>query len=68
MIDFENFMVIGIFTEIKPNGWEVQIDEIVENENSIIVSRTEIAFASRVFTQPFHLVKIPKTDKNILFE
>lgn len=65
-IDFNNYMVIAVFLEIKPTGWEVEINSIVENENNITITTEEVEFASAVITQPFHIVKIPITDKEII--
>jgi len=67
-IDFDNFMVIAIFLEVKGNGWEVKINKIMENETKIIVSTQETEYANTVMTQPFHIVKMWKSDKSILFE
>lgn len=67
-IDFDNYLIIAIFLEVKPNGWEVQINNITENENSLVVSTIENQFDSSVITQPFSIVKIRKTEKAIEFE
>lgn len=67
-IDFDNYLTIAVFLDIKPTGWEVQIDNITENMNSLIVSTNENEFDSSVITQPFSIVKIRKTEKTIEFE
>jgi hypothetical protein len=67
-IDFDNYLIIAVFLEVKPNGWEVQINNITENENSLVVSTNENEFISSVITQPFSIVKIHRTEKNIEFE
>ena len=67
-IDFDNYLIIAVFLEVKPNGWEVQINNITENENSLVVSTNENEFDSSVITQPFSIVKIRRTEKTIEFE
>ncbi len=67
-IDFNTYTVIGIFLEVKPSGWEVEISNIEENTTNIMVSKTETEAINSVITQPFHIVKIPVTNKPIEFE
>lgn len=67
-IDFETHTLIAIFLEIKMNGYEVNIDKVTETENAINVSTTENAFISSVICQPYCIIKIPKTEKTIIFD
>ncbi len=67
-IDFNAYTVIGIFLEVKPSGWEVETENIIENENNIKVSTIENEYVTGVITQPFCIVKIPKTEKTIIVE
>lgn len=67
-IDFNAYTVIGIFLEVKPSGWEVETENIIENENNITVSTLETEYVTGVITQPFCIVKIPKTEKTIIVE
>ena len=67
-IDFDSYSIIAIFLEIKPTGWEVSITNITENETNISVSIQETEMDNTVITQPFHIVKIPKTNKEIVIE
>ncbi|MBI9067548.1 MAG: protease complex subunit PrcB family protein [Salinivirgaceae bacterium] len=67
-IDFGNEMIIAVFLDVKENGWEVQLTDILENANNIVVSKSETEFVNSVINQPFHIVKIPKTSKPIIFE
>lgn len=70
-IDFENYDVIAIFDEIKGyGGYTISIDEIAENDDNFIVSIVQTApngFATTVMTQPFHIYKIPKATKPVIF-
>lgn len=70
-IDFDNFMVIAVFDKVYGNGGHtIDVTKITENENEVIVSIENIlkGGATSVMTQPYHIVKIPKTDKLIIFE
>lgn len=67
-IDFNTYTVIGVFLEVKPSGWEVEISNIKENTSNVMVSKTETEAVNSVITQPFHIVKIPVTNKPIEFE
>jgi hypothetical protein len=67
-INFNEFTVFAIFLEVKNNGWEIGTENVTENQNNISVSTLETEFASSVITQPFSIIKIPKTDKTIIVE
>ena len=67
-IDFDSYSIVAIFLDIKPTGWEVSITNITENETNISVSIQETEMDNTVITQPFHIVKIPKTNKEIMIE
>ena len=67
-IDFDNYLIIAVFLEVKSNGWEIEITNITEHENSLVVSTKETEFDSSVITQPFSIVKIRRTEKTIEFE
>lgn len=67
-IDFNAYQVIAIILEVKMNGWDVEITSIVENTDKITVSKKETEYLTAVVTQPYHIVKIPKTSKPIVFK
>ncbi len=67
-IDFNEYMLIVIILDVKGNGWEVEIIEIIETASELIVSKQETEFLTLVITQPFHIVKIPKSDKSVIFQ
>ena len=50
-INFDTYLVIAVFLEVKPSGWEVRINSITENENSLVVRTNESQFDSSVITQ-----------------
>ncbi len=70
-IDFGNFIIIAVFDNIKSHGGHsIDITKIIENENKTITTIDNVlkGNATTVMTQPFHIVKIPKTDKSVIFE
>ena len=67
-IDFTDFTVIAVVDEIKTSGSEISIINVLENVNSIHITSELTMYSSTVITQPFHIVKIPKTNKQIIFE
>ena len=70
-IDFSRYTIIAIFDNIYGNGGHsIDIINVMENENEIIITVDKLLKGddSLVITQPFHIIKIPKTEKKILFE
>ncbi len=68
IINFDEFIVIAIFLEVKGSSWDVQVDSVIEKEYYIHVSTQETPGQLTVLTQPFHIIKIPTTEKTIIFE
>jgi hypothetical protein len=70
-IDFSAYQVIAIFDEIHGSGgWSIDITGIVEYSDKIVVRVTHLktGYFSAVLTQPYHIVKIPVSDKKIVFQ
>ena len=70
-IDFTNYTVIVVFDQVYGNGGHsIDITNITEYENNIVVTVENLLTgnASSVITQPYHIVKIPKATKPIVFE
>ena len=67
-IDFDSFMVIAVILEVKFSLWHVEITNLEETETSVIFSITETPTVASSISQPYHIVKIPITDKSILFQ
>jgi len=67
-VDFDDHMLIAVFLEVKGSGYEVEIDDIQENDTTIRVSTLERSNQIAVVAQPYCIVKILKTDKTIVFE
>lgn len=69
-IDFNAFQIIAVFDEIKGNGGHtIDITQVTENEATIIVTLQNLntGGGTSVMTQPFHIVKIPKSKKPVVF-
>ena len=70
-IDFNTFQVIASVDEERPNtGYWLEITEIIENENNITVTILNEEYDSgyEALSRPYHIVKIPKSDKPVVFE
>jgi hypothetical protein len=70
-VDFNNFQIIAVFDNIKQTGgFSIDITNVVENPNNIVVTIKHLLTGgdNTIITQPFHIVKIPKTIKPIVFQ
>lgn len=72
-IDFSEFTVIAVFQDVKSNGGYGLDMEITTDSKSIFVDITELVpgvedNVTTVVTQPYYIVKIPKTDLSIVFK
>jgi hypothetical protein len=71
IIDFNNYTIITVFDQVYNNGGHsVDIMNITEFEDNIkvTVENLQTGNTSNVGTQPYHIVKIPKATKPIVFE
>jgi hypothetical protein len=70
-IDFDKYQIIAVFDNIKTTGgFSIDITNIVENQNNIVVTIKNLLTGgdSTVMTQPFHIVKMPKSTKPVVFQ
>ena len=70
-IDFTNYTVIAVFDRVYGDGYHsIDIMNITEFETTIVVTveNLQTGNTSSVVTQPYHIVKIPKASKPIVFE
>jgi hypothetical protein len=70
-IDFTQFMIIATFDQVFPNGGHsIDIITVDENPQNIIVDVEKLLTGNvtTVVTQPYHIVKIPKNTKPVLFQ
>mgnify|MGYP001689525772 CR=1 FL=1 len=66
-IDFDKFQLIVIIDSVRPNLCEINIKSITENKSDISVCIEKISYDATAVIQPFCIVKIGKTNKNINF-
>jgi len=69
-IDFCRYQIIAVFDTVRPNGgWDIGVTNITENTVSIRITYTNLDTGdfSCAITQPCYIVKIPASDKPIVF-
>lgn len=67
-IDFDIYEVIAVFDEGKTTGgYSIDITNIIELEKEIEVDRLHKGNDTQIVTKPFHIVKIPKINKPVVF-
>ena len=70
-VNFVNFRLIAVFDKVYPGAtYEFKIASIVENATNIvvIVQKTLRPSIAAVVDQKFHIVKIPKSLKPVVFQ
>ena len=71
-IDFTKYRVIAAVDAVRPSsGWSIDITDITEYADNIVVTCTNLeanGAALTVMTQPYHIVKIPTSDKAVVFQ
>ncbi|MCL2132447.1 MAG: protease complex subunit PrcB family protein, partial [Lentimicrobiaceae bacterium] len=70
-IDFTAYQVIVVIDEQRySGGWTIDITDVTEYANSIVVTYTNLMNGNlaSVITRPFHIVKIPVSNKQIIFQ
>lgn len=71
-IDFSQWTVLASFDQVRPSGgFAIDYASVVENENNVIATVEQIGpgdgMVTTVITQPYVVVKIPKTSKTVIF-
>jgi hypothetical protein len=72
-VNFDQETVIAILQGQKPSGsFSTEITDILETDTEIVINYKEKSpspecISTTVITSPFHLVKIPKTTKKVVF-
>ena len=71
-IDFVNYNIIAIIDDERPcTNFSINIDSITEYENNITVQYSSSGDINNCFNavvQPYHIVKIPKSSKPVIFQ
>lgn len=67
-IDFNSEMLVAVISEQKPDLWFVEITSVIENANDITITSQETGGGFLQISQPYHIIKIPKTNKSFVFQ
>ena len=70
-INFSEYIILAAFSELRPlGGCSIEIKNVLEYSGGINVTIENFVPKAGVAeeTQPYHIVKIPKTNKQIVFE
>ena len=68
-IDFDNFEVLVAIYTTTSSATTIDITNVVENKDNIAVTVQNLQFGiSGDVAIPFHIVKIPKSPKNVIFQ
>lgn len=70
-INFTKYQVIAVFDQIRNyGGYSIDITKITETRNRIIIKVEQLkpGGIATVITQPYHIVKMPKSNKKVIFE
>lgn len=70
-INFQTDQIIAIFDRTRSGiGWTVDVTEAIEEEFQISVTIENLnkGNLAQVSRRPYHIVKIPKSDKPVIFE
>ena len=67
-IDFSQYQVIAAIDKVQGSVHYLNIIDVAENQTNIVVTvEITVSFLSSIY-QPYHIIKIPKTDKEIVFK
>lgn len=70
-IDFTQFDLIATFDKVRPHsGFIIAVDSIIEDANNrlVYISWRDKKRGFEMPSQPYYLVKIPKSKKTIMFQ
>ena len=66
-LDFTQELIIAVITEVKNIVYSVEIISVIEELNSMTVHYQETPSMLLSSSQPFHIIRIPRTTKLIQF-
>ncbi|MBL7886791.1 MAG: protease complex subunit PrcB family protein [Flavobacterium sp.] len=70
-VNFTDYRLLVVIDAMRPDtGYSINITNVIENENTINVTKqsTTIGAGYDIVIHPFHIVKIPNSDKPVVFE
>ncbi|TPG36337.1 protease complex subunit PrcB family protein [Flavobacterium pectinovorum] len=70
-VDFTKYQMIAVIDDVyNYGGYSIDITKIIETNSSIFVKVEYLkpGGINTVITQPYHIVKIPKTNKKVVFK
>ncbi|MDN6311176.1 MAG: protease complex subunit PrcB family protein [Psychroflexus sp.] len=71
-VDFSTEIVIALFSDLQGSGGHsIEINDIIQKKDKIIVQVKKTSPSGRatsMMTQPYYIVKLPQTKKEIKFE
>lgn len=73
-VDFLNTTVIAVFMgQFNTGGYEIEVKEIIDTGPSVTVKvektyPSEDCIVTQAFSQPYHIVKLDKIDKQVTFD
>jgi len=73
-VDFSNTTVLAVFMgEFPTGGHAIEIKEVIDKGNLVIVKVEETypgkgCIVTEAFSQPYHIIRVSKIDKEIVFE
>lgn len=66
-VDFNTRQAIAVVAEVQTSGSEVTILSIEETASNIVVNYEIVLDATTVISQPYHVVSMPKSSKQVVF-
>jgi len=69
-INFSTYQVIAVIDKMRQPYWTIDITDVIEHADKLIVNYTHLdtnRSIAAVVWQPYHIVKIPKSNKNVVF-
>lgn len=73
-VDFGTYFVVAVFLGERPTGGHsIEITRVVETEQAVRAYVQETnpppdTMVTQAFTQPYHIIKISRTEKQVVFE
>jgi len=63
--DFQTYMIIGIFADVKPTQAELSVTTISETDSEIFIDVSLTEMDNTIVTQPYLILQIPVSSKTL---